>query len=280
MWHSTGLTSPITHLLPSPLPSTSTSTSPRIFAVSYSDGSIRLWSFDPANPQVEAAEIVAFNGHKKSITTMAFDSDGSRLASGGTEGEIVVWDRVAEVGLFRLKGHRAPISGLQFIPHPSLPTTSHPGFLISTAKDSYLKLWDLGTQHCIQTLVVGRGEVHSLAVKEESPEIEIEDERITGQWIVLTGSGDGEAKVWAISKLDLATGIAETSTGEVSAILQTRNGKGTEPGFLAPNTDQAGLYFGITQLDSAHHSSRLPYLSTPHTPPDIGSNNIRSASPK
>jgi WD40 repeat protein len=37
------------------------------------------------------------------------------------------------------------ITGLAFIPHPELGTTSHAGFLASTAKDGYLKLWDLST---------------------------------------------------------------------------------------------------------------------------------------
>ena len=129
---------------------------------------------------------MTFNGHKKSITTLAFDANGSWLVSGGNEGEIVVWDRIAEVGPFRLKGHRAPVTGLHFIPHPTLPTTSHPGYHVSTARDTHLKLWDLGTQHCVQTVVVGRGEVWSLAVKEDAEE---DDER--GRWVILTGSGDG-----------------------------------------------------------------------------------------
>ncbi|KAK1922326.1 putative WD-repeat protein [Papiliotrema laurentii] len=214
MWHSTGITSPITSLLPAPLPSSSTSTSPRIFAVAYQDGSIRLWSFDSAAPR-DPTEIVTFNGHKKSITQLTFDNDGSRLASGGTEGEIVLWDRLAEVGLFRLKGHRAPITGLAFIPHPELGTTSHAGFLASTAKDGYLKLWDLSTQHCVQTVVVGKGEVSSLAAQEEDGE-----EDGSGRWILLSGSADGEAKAWVVKNEDLAKGMAENANGELPTLVQ------------------------------------------------------------
>ena len=219
MWHSPSLTSPITNILASPLPSTSTSTSPRIFAVSYTDGSIRLWSFDPS---AEATEVVTFNGHKRSVITLAFDADGSRLASGGTEGEIVVWDRVAEVGLFRLKGHRGPVTAMRFIPHPTLPTTAHPGFLVSTAKDTYLKLWDLATQHCQQTVVVGRGEVWSCAVRdegserEEETEEEEEEKRVVGRWLIITGSGDGEGRAWKLEKSQLARGVKENANGEVS----------------------------------------------------------------
>lgn len=219
MWHSTGLTSPVAHIAASPLPSSSTSTSSRSFAVAYNDGSIRLWSYLPSNPTTEASEIVTFNGHKKSPTTLAWDIDGSRLASGGTEGEIVVWDTVAEVGLFRLKGHRGPVTGIKFIPHPTLPVTAHPGYLISTAKDTYLKLWDLSTQHCVQTVVVGRGEVMSCDAKEELEEDDepsAEAEEVNGRWLVITGTSDGEAKAWTLDRAALARGMKETSSGEVS----------------------------------------------------------------
>ncbi|KAK8853493.1 hypothetical protein IAR55_004200 [Kwoniella newhampshirensis] len=223
MWHSAGLTSPVTHLTPAPLPSSSTSTTPHTFAVSYTDGSIRLWSFDPSSPEVEAAEIVAFNGHKKSVTQMVWDRDGSRLASGGTEGEIVVWDRVGEVGLFRLKGHRGPITGLAFIPHPN--GGNHPGWLVSSSKDTYLKLWDLGTQHCVQTIVVGRGEVTGLTIREEEDEVNADEQDgekgdVKGRWVIVTGSGDGEGKVWSMERNGLAKGMAENENGELPTLIQ------------------------------------------------------------
>jgi U3 small nucleolar RNA-associated protein 12 len=238
MWHSTGLTSPVAYISPAPIPSTSSSTSSHTFGVAYSDGSIRLWSYSPSDPTSEASETVTFNGHKKSPTTMSWDQDGSRLASGGTEGEIVVWDTVAEVGLFRLKGHRGPVTGIRFIPHPVLPVTAHPGYLLSTAKDTYLKLWDLSTQHCVQTLVVGRSEVTSCDVKEEVEEAGSgangqgegdEQMQVGGRWLVITGSGDGEGKAWTIERADLARGMKELSTGEVRAeFLRLHSGRRTD----------------------------------------------------
>lgn len=213
MWHSQGLTSPVAYISPAPLPASSSSASAQTFSVAYNDGSIRLWSFNPSTPEVEAGEIVTFNGHKKSPTTLSWDLEGTRLASGGTEGEIVVWDTVAEVGLFRLRGHRGPVTSIRFIPHPTLEVTSHPGYLVSTSKDTYLKLWDLSTQHCIQTVVVGRGEVTSCDAMEEAGE---DEEGGDGRWIVITGSGDGEAKVWSIERAALIAGLEKDASGEVS----------------------------------------------------------------
>jgi len=61
MWHSQGLTSPVAYISPAPLPASSSSASAQTFAVAYNDGSIRLWSFNPSTPEVEAGEIVTFN---------------------------------------------------------------------------------------------------------------------------------------------------------------------------------------------------------------------------
>lgn len=39
--------------------------------------------------------------------------------------------------------------------------------LVSASKDSFVKIWDLKTQHCVQTLVGHRNEVWSLDVNKE-----------------------------------------------------------------------------------------------------------------
>lgn len=111
MWHSPGHTSPVTQLAPasasSSAPSSSTAPPSSLYAVGYHDGSLRLWSFAlpasaaAATQQREAAEVVCFNGHKKAVTALGWDADASRVASGGTEGEIVVWDVGEERGLVR-----------------------------------------------------------------------------------------------------------------------------------------------------------------------------------
>lgn len=109
MWHSPGHTSNVTQLASaassSSAPSTSTSPPSALYGVGYHDGSLRLWSFPGAPPsstqQREATEVVCFNGHKKAVTALGWDWDASRIASGGTEGEIVVWDVGEERGLVR-----------------------------------------------------------------------------------------------------------------------------------------------------------------------------------
>jgi U3 small nucleolar RNA-associated protein 12 len=87
MWHETGHRSEVTCMVQSP--------SKNIFAVGYADGSVRLWGSGTSTV------VVAFNGHKKAVTALAFDETGSRLASGSQDTELIVWDVLAETGLFR-----------------------------------------------------------------------------------------------------------------------------------------------------------------------------------
>lgn len=87
MWHETGHKAEVTCMLQSPRKDS--------FAVGYADGSIRLWS--SSNGTVTAT----FNGHKKSVTALAFDDQGTRLASGSQDTDLIVWDLVAETGLYR-----------------------------------------------------------------------------------------------------------------------------------------------------------------------------------
>lgn len=226
MWHSQGVEAEVTVLSPAPI----TADGIEVFAVAYKDGSIRLWSPSQGNP--DGIEIVTLNGHKNAITAMTWDSLGTRLFSAAGDGEIVVWDTVEEVGLFRLKGHRGAVTSIHYLPHPSSETAAgaggHPGFLVTTSKDTFLKLWDLGTQHCVQTIIVGRGEVTSCAVRDgiEGGEGELEaldevegGEEASGVWTIVTGSGDGEVKCWSISKRALARGLEEDQTGNVSVAL-------------------------------------------------------------
>ena len=139
-----------------------------VFAVGYSDGAIRFWSL-----QLEDS-IVTLNGHRSAVTALAFDASGTRLASGSRDTHVVLWDVVAEVGISRLKGHRNQITGIRFLGEN----------LITTSKDSYLKVWDTTTSHCVETHTAHRGECWALAI---SP-----DEKFA-----VTG-GEGELKIWTI----------------------------------------------------------------------------------
>jgi WD40 repeat protein len=106
----------------------------------------------------------------------------------------------------RLRGHRDQITNIRFFSSPNdLPSTSTstaPGYLLTSAKDTFVKFWDLSTQHCVQTIVAHRSEVWSLDINKE-------------QDLLFTGSGEGEVKAWRIDSEALSTGLRETENGEV-----------------------------------------------------------------
>ncbi|KAG6855098.1 hypothetical protein C0991_006027 [Blastosporella zonata] len=195
MWHEISHIAEVTAILQSPKKD--------VFAVGYADGSIRLWNAG------SNSVVSTFNGHKKSVTALAFDEQGTRLASGSQDTDLIVWDVVAEAGLFRLRGHRDQITAIRFITPADLPSTSTAsasGLLLTSSKDTFLKLWDLSTQHCIQTVVAHRSEIWTMTVNPE-------------QDLVFTGSGEGELKAWRIDREALANGLRETDSGEVAKMI-------------------------------------------------------------
>ncbi|KAF3221062.1 hypothetical protein TWF191_007269 [Orbilia oligospora] len=157
-------------------------------------GTIRLWD------SKTATIIVTFNGHKSAITTLSFDASGTRLASGSRDTDIIIWDLIAEVGLFKLKGHKDQITGLEFLhfkaedfPDDVVPqATIDNGYLLTTSKDTLIKLWDLSSQHCVETHVAHTGECWALGVTADEEG-------------AITAGNDAEMKVWTIERRIIAT---------------------------------------------------------------------------
>jgi U3 small nucleolar RNA-associated protein 12 len=77
--------------------------------------------------------------------------------------------------------------------------------MLTSSKDTFMKLWDLSTQHCIQTIVAHRSEIWTMDVDRE-------------QNLILTGSAEGEMTAWSIDHNALSMGLKETETGEVNII--------------------------------------------------------------
>jgi len=175
-----------------------------------------------------ATVVISFNGHKSAVTSLAFDKDGVRLASGAKDTDIVVWDLVAETGLFKLRGHKDQITGLVYL-HPSERGNltngeangiqsngvlngdeHHGGFLLSTSKDALIKIWDIQSQHCIETHVAQtNGECWSMAVSTDQSE-------------AITAGNDGELKIWSIDLAGLAKLANEVPEGSQKTFLKDR----------------------------------------------------------
>mmetsp|Transcript_10062 Transcript_10062/g.42315 ORF Transcript_10062/g.42315 Transcript_10062/m.42315 type:complete len:919 (-) Transcript_10062:22-2778(-) len=158
-------------------------------AAGYADGSIRTWSI------VESKLEGIFNGHVTAVTSLAWANGGSNpegetlFASGSADGEVVLWDPAAEKGRFRIHGaHSNEITALRVIA----------GHIITASKDGLLKIYEISTQSCVQTVVGHPGEVWSMDV---------------GNDLLVTGSIDQDIRVWKLVDATDRNGIKLTPLG-------------------------------------------------------------------
>lgn len=164
-----------------------------------------------------------------------------RLASGSKDTDIILWDLITETGLFRLRGHTDQITSLHFLfPSPELLTASglneHSGFLLTTGKDALIKVWDLASQHCIETHVAqSNGECWSLGL---SPD----------QGGCITAGNDGELRVWSIDEAAMMEISKEKVGADGRRILTERgtfyrHGKDRTLGIrFHPRSDYVGFH--------------------------------------
>lgn len=175
--------------------------------------------------------IIGFNGHRSAISALAFDQDGVRLASGSKDTDIVIWDLVAEIGLFRLRGHKDQVTALQILEPNEIQHHAenrdadaigvsvnsnlhdrgrHSGFLLSTSKDGLIKIWDVGSQHCIETHVAqSNGECSSMGVSSDCSGC-------------ITAGNDGELKIWSVDMEGLAENANQINEGLERNYLRER----------------------------------------------------------
>ncbi|CCE62237.1 hypothetical protein TPHA_0C00810 [Tetrapisispora phaffii CBS 4417] len=137
-----------------------------LLAAGYADGVIKIWDL------MSKTVLLSFSGHKSGVTILKFDSTGTRLMSGSRDSDIIIWDLVSEVGVFKLRSHKDAITGIW---------CEGEDWLVSTAKDGLIKLWDLKTQQCVETHIAQTGECWALGVH--------------GDLVVTTGT-DSQIKIW------------------------------------------------------------------------------------
>ena len=154
--------------------------------------------------------------------------------------------------LVRLRGHRDQITSMRFLqstedgPSTSSGSYKSPLFLVTCAKDTFVKLWDLTTQHCIQTVVAHRSEVWSLDVDP------------TGS-IILTGSGEGEVKAWKVDQEALGNGIQATPSGEVGQFTRIPS---IGLIFFVQQLTKIILPLAVLPISSRHRISQISYHPT------------------
>jgi U3 small nucleolar RNA-associated protein 12 len=139
---------------------------------------------------------------------------------------------VALTGLYKLRGHKDVVTGVKIL------TRGTQKLIVSISKDTLLKVWDLATQYCVQTVVGHRTEIWSLAVSQRE-----------GDYLVATGSSDGMLRGFSLTSE--AEVDSKNALGDEEVVLQELGAIGRQFG-----TDKClGLAFNAEGTVLAAQSS-------------------------
>ena len=87
---------------------------------------------------------MTLQGHLGVIAALAWSPDGRKLATGGTDWTIKIWDSASGECLLTWTGHRRMVSSVCWSPN---------GCLLATASWDYdISIWDAWTGICLKTL--------------------------------------------------------------------------------------------------------------------------------
>lgn len=86
----------------------------------------------------ESVESKVYSGHRDKVHSLAWNSDGRRLASGSLDHCVRIWSLDRKDSVSELKGHSGDISQLAWDPN-------HPEKLCTASLDKTCKFWDSRT---------------------------------------------------------------------------------------------------------------------------------------
>ncbi|QRW06932.1 hypothetical protein RhiLY_05931 [Ceratobasidium sp. AG-Ba] len=134
--------------------------SPRGTGVAVSTGlSIVIWDMITCKTLLGPLQ-----GHTRSVRSLAFSSDGSRIVSGSFDETLRVWD--AETGnqiIGPLRGHTDPVNSVTFLRNGKL--------LVSGSDDGSIRIWNAHTGQSERDPIRGSSAVNSVAVPPDDSKI-------------------------------------------------------------------------------------------------------------
>jgi len=181
------------------------------------DSTIRIWDIasviegDSQDPS-SSVQPALLQSHRRGINTLAFNPDGSILATGGWSNTVYLWDVsvLFDTGLssletidepILLQGHRGGVNDLAFTPDGK--------FLSSGGWDNTIRIWDIAA-----ILTDPDVDAKSAILKGHQGEVNALTFSPDGKFLA-SGSQDTTARIWEISH------VFNTDSQELTPTIQT-----------------------------------------------------------
>jgi WD40 repeat protein len=143
---------------------------------------VKLWDATRLTANAEPRHSFQARVHGPCLN-IAFSADGQRLATGGEENTVKIWDTKTGAELRTLRGHSGDIYTVAFSPDPN------GRWLASAGEDSTVKVWDSHTGKLVRTFRGHTGLVSSVAFSRDGSQL-------------FSGSRDRAVKVWDTTHWD------------------------------------------------------------------------------
>ena len=163
-----------------------------------------------------------FTERLSGIDSVAFTPDGERLATGGVDGKIRLWQVADGKQLLTIQGHQSWILSVSFSPD---------GQILASGGDFTICLWDVASGQCLRTLEGHKNSVFSVSFSPDGQTLASGDEDSTIRlWDVASGQClktlEGHSgRVWAISFCPDGQTLASGSNDTTLRLWNVQNGQ-------------------------------------------------------
>ncbi|HEY2252701.1 MAG TPA: Gfo/Idh/MocA family oxidoreductase [Planctomycetaceae bacterium] len=145
--------------------------------------------------------LLMLEGHDRVVSAVAFSPDDLSLATGSADESIKLWDLSSGKELRTFEGHSRPVNSLAFTADGKLLFSVCGGRALG---GNELKLWDVVSGKDIATVPAHESPINQLALSADNK-------------YLATASLDKTAKVWAVSTILAAAGLAKEKPADAES---------------------------------------------------------------